>query len=139
MVLRHAKLQGRTDQMCKKRWLRHLDPRKSPASSGVKWTTAEDKALATAVAAHTNEHAKINWKQVQQALKLVLPRRTSHPTPDNLRWHWRKIINNHPEHDDDDNVEVVLEGVEITEEETVEDETPENVEVVEAVIFDLGW
>ena len=65
------------------------------------WTDEEDKALSMAVAAQhrdrshgvyiNTETGVVHWKELQQALRLILPRRTMHPSPDNLRIRWRTI------------------------------------------------
>ena len=62
-VQRHAKLTGRTDQMCKKRWVRHLDPRvaqhKLDSSTGIAWTKEEDEAQ---LHAHVNRHMHMHMR-----------------------------------------------------------------------------
>eukprot|EP00964_Phaeocystis_antarctica_P143549 scaffold109116_cov66-Phaeocystis_antarctica.AAC.2 len=98
-VQRHApQLQHRTDQHCKVRWVRHLEPTAAAGKIGktgnVKWTDEEDKALSNAVAAHPNAvFGAVDWKAVHKALRPILPRRTIHHSPENLRTRWRNIIN----------------------------------------------
>ena len=98
-VQRHApQLQHRTDQHCKVRWVRHLEPTAAAGKIGktgnVKWTDEEDKALSNAVAAHPNAvFGAVDWKAVHKALRPILPRRTINHSPENLRTRWRNIIN----------------------------------------------
>ena len=89
-------LQYRTDQQCKARWVKHLEPtaagKKESGQLLAPWTDDEDEALSMAVAAYINtETGVVDWKEVQKALWPVLPRRTKNPSPDNLRTRWRKI------------------------------------------------
>ena len=50
--------------------------RKKKNSLRGNWSDDEDKALAAAVAGHINVRGRIDWKEVQEALRSVLPRRT---------------------------------------------------------------
>ena len=97
-------LQRWTDQQCKVRWVRHLEPAaasKKEIGQGMPWTDEEDKALSMAVAAQhrdrshgvyiNTETGVVDWKELHMALRPVLPRRTMHPSPGNLRTRWRTI------------------------------------------------
>ena len=72
MVLEwHPPLEASSGLPCKMRW-----ERKKKNSLRGNWSDDEDKALAAAVAGHINVRGRIDWKEVQEALRSVLPRRT---------------------------------------------------------------
>merc|ERR1719272_2339200 len=96
-VQRQAKLVGRTDQHCKVRWVRHLEPtvadrKRGSGNINMPWTVDEDRSLAAAVAEHVDDGV-IDWKGAHTALRTVahMQRRTINANSDNLRTRWRKL------------------------------------------------